>query len=90
MSENKIVEPRTLPGFMELLPEDQILFDNMKNIIEETYKEYGFLPMDNPIIGTVPFTIAIEYYILDITTSDNRSLFYIGRSTVNQAFGFEF
>lgn len=49
-----------------------------------------YYSMDNPIIGTVPFTIAIEYYILDITTTDNRSLFYIGKSTVNQTFGFEF
>jgi histidyl-tRNA synthetase len=47
---NKYTEPRILSGFMELLPEDQIVFDNMKNIIEETYKEYGFLPMDNPVI----------------------------------------
>ena len=47
---SKYTEPRILSGFMELLPEDQIIFDNMKNIIEETYKEYGFLPMDNPII----------------------------------------
>ena len=47
---NKYTQPRILSGFMELLPEDQVLFDNMKNIIEETYKEYGFLPMDNPII----------------------------------------
>lgn len=47
---SKYTEARILSGFMELLPEDQILFDNMKNIIEETYKEYGFLPMDNPVI----------------------------------------
>ena len=47
---NKYTEPRILSGFMELLPEDQIVFDNMKNIIEETYKEFGFLPMDNPVI----------------------------------------
>ena len=47
---NKYTEPRILSGFMELLPEDQIMFDNMKNIIEETYKEFGFLPMDNPVI----------------------------------------
>ena len=45
-----IVEPRTLPGFMELLPEDQIEFDRIKNIIEETYKRFGFLPIDTPII----------------------------------------
>ena len=47
---NKYTEPRILSGFMELLPEDQILFDNMKKTIEETYKEFGFLPMDNPVI----------------------------------------
>ena len=45
-----IVEPRTLPGFMELLPEDQIEFDRIKGIIEETYKKFGFLPIDTPII----------------------------------------
>ena len=45
-----IVEPRTLPGFMELLPEDQIEFDRIKGIIENTYKKFGFLPIDTPII----------------------------------------
>ena len=44
------VEPRTLAGFMELLPNEQILFEQMKNTIEETYKQYGFLPIDTPII----------------------------------------
>lgn len=43
-------EPRTLPGFMELLPNEQILFDQIKNTIEETYKTYGFLPIDTPVI----------------------------------------
>ena len=43
-------EPRTLSGFMELLPSDQILFEQMKNTIEETYKKFGFLPLDTPII----------------------------------------
>lgn len=47
---NKYIEPRILSGFMELLPSDQILFDNMKKIIEDTYKQFGFLPMDNPVI----------------------------------------
>ena len=44
------VEPRTLPGFMELLPEEQILFNQIRNAIEDTYKTYGFLPIDTPII----------------------------------------
>ena len=43
-------EPRTLPGFMELLPNEQILFDKIKQIIEDTYKNFGFLPIDTPII----------------------------------------
>ena len=44
------VEPRTLAGFMELLPDEQILFNQMKSIIENTYKKYGFLPLDTPVI----------------------------------------
>lgn len=43
-------EPRTLPGFMELLPSEQILFDQMKETIEDSYKTFGFLPIDTPII----------------------------------------
>lgn len=44
------VEPRTLSGFMELLPEQQILFNQMKEVIENTYKMHGFLPLDTPVI----------------------------------------
>lgn len=44
------VEAKTLPGFMELMPQDQILFDKMKNTIESVYSSYGFYPLDTPII----------------------------------------
>lgn len=43
-------EPRTLAGFMELLPNEQILFNQMKETIENTYQKFGFLPLDTPII----------------------------------------
>ncbi len=43
-------EPRTLPGFMELLPQDQILFNQIKEIIRRNYEKFGFLPLDTPII----------------------------------------
>ncbi len=43
-------EPRTLSGFMELLPNEQILFNQMKATIENTYQKFGFLPLDTPII----------------------------------------
>ena len=49
MSENKVVEPRTLPGFMELLPEDQIKFNNMVDKIRKSYEKFGFLPLDTPV-----------------------------------------
>ena len=44
------VEPRTLPGFMELLPKEQILFNKMKEKIQKSYEKFGFLPIDTPII----------------------------------------
>lgn len=44
------VEPRILSGFLELLPEDQIIFDRMKETIEKTYKKYGFVSVETPII----------------------------------------
>jgi len=49
MSNTKIT-PKILPGFMELLPEDQIEFNKMYDTIRNTYESYGFNPMDNPII----------------------------------------
>ena len=45
-----MIEPRTLPGFMELLPNEQILFEQMKQKIEKTYQKFGFLPLDTPIL----------------------------------------
>ncbi len=44
------VKPRTLSGFMELLPQQQMYFENMLSIIRETYEGHGFFPLDTPII----------------------------------------
>lgn len=46
---NKII-PRTLPGFLELLPNEQILFNQMLDKIRNSYEKFGFLPLDTPII----------------------------------------
>lgn len=43
-------EPRTLAGFMELMPNEQILFEQMKEKIEKIYQKFGFLPLDTPIL----------------------------------------
>ncbi len=44
------VQPRTLSGFMELLPARQIQFDRMAAIIRESFSLYGFTPLDTPLI----------------------------------------
>ena len=49
--ENKTyIKPRTLSGFMELLPNEQILFNQMMEKIKKSYEKFGFLPLDTPII----------------------------------------
>ncbi|MDY2905617.1 MAG: histidine--tRNA ligase [Eubacteriales bacterium] len=45
-----IIKPRTLSGFMELLPADEALFDGMVKTLKETYSLYGFTPLDTPLI----------------------------------------
>jgi len=47
---NNMIEPKTLPGFMELSPNDQVKFNQMKETIQRSYERFGFLPLDTPII----------------------------------------
>ena len=44
------VKPRILTGFMELLPEEQILFNKIYDTIRGVYESFGFLPLDTPVI----------------------------------------
>ena len=52
------IEPRTLPGFMELLPNEQIKFNSMMDKIRKTYERFGFLPLDTPIIEIADVLLA--------------------------------
>ena len=52
------VEPRTLPGFMELLPKEQIQFNSMIDKIRSSYERFGFLPIDTPIIESAEVLLA--------------------------------
>ena len=52
------IKPRTLSGFMELLPEDQIRFDRMVEVIRESFSIYGFTPLDTPIIEAAEVLLA--------------------------------
>lgn len=55
---NNIITPSILPGFMELLPKKQIIFNDMVNKITEVYKQNGFLPIDTPIIEKAEVLLA--------------------------------
>ena len=52
------VKPRTLSGFMELLPEDQMKMERMMQILRETYALFAFTPLDTPIIEAAEVLLA--------------------------------
>ena len=53
-----IIKPRTLSGFMELLPAKQIRFEKMVQILRTTYASYGFAPLDTPAIEDAQILLA--------------------------------
>jgi len=53
-----MIKPRTLSGFMELLPDKQIQFERMVSILRETYASYGFAPLDTPAIEDAQILLA--------------------------------
>ena len=52
------VAPRTLSGFMELLPADQIKMEKMMETLRRSYSVYGFAPLDTPIIESAEVLLA--------------------------------
>ncbi|NBH77352.1 histidine--tRNA ligase [Clostridiaceae bacterium] len=44
------MKPRTLSGFMELLPAKQAQFEKIAQVLRDTYALYGFYPLDTPIL----------------------------------------
>lgn len=52
------VKPRTLSGFMELLPEDQMKMERIMSILRETYSLFAFTPLDTPVIEAAEVLLA--------------------------------
>ena len=52
------VQPRTLSGFMELLPGPQQQMEQIMAILRETYSLYGFTPLDTPVIESSEVLLA--------------------------------
>ena len=53
-----IIKPRTLSGFMELLPGKQAQFERMMEILRNTYASYGFAALDTPVIEDAQILLA--------------------------------
>ena len=47
---SNLIAPRTLSGFMELPPQEQLLFDEVKRRLEEVYRSFGFYSIDTPVL----------------------------------------
>ena len=52
------IKPRTLSGFMELLPARQAQFERMAETLRRTYSLYGFTPLDTPLIESSEILLA--------------------------------
>lgn len=52
------IKPRTLSGFMELLPEKQAQMERIMETLRKTYALYGFTPLDTPVIEASEILLA--------------------------------
>ena len=52
------IKPRTLSGFMELLPAPQVQMERIMEVLRETYSLYGFTPLDTPAIESADVLLA--------------------------------
>ena len=70
------IKPRTLSGFMELLPARQAQFEKMTEALRRIYSLYGFTALDTPIIESSEVLLAkgggeTEKQIYRFTKGDN-------------------
>lgn len=72
-------KPSTKPlsGFMELLPEEQKLFNELLETIKNTYELCGFIPMDQPLLDRKEVLLAkaggeTEKQIYELTKGDTE------------------
>ena len=70
------IKPRTLSGFMELLPDKQAQMDAVLGVLRQTYELYGFTGIDTPAIESAEVLLAkgggeTEKQIYRFTKSDS-------------------
>jgi len=53
-----MIKPRTLSGFMELLPPEQVYFDEIIKRLRESFAAYGFTALDTPLMEAAEILLA--------------------------------
>ncbi len=74
--DRQITKPSILPGFMELLPAEQIAFNRMLDTIRNNFERYGFIPVDTPLLEKAEVLLAkgggeTEKQVYRFTKGDN-------------------
>ncbi len=44
-----LIQPRTPPGTLELLPREQMVFQHMQDVIRRGFERFGFVPVETPV-----------------------------------------
>ena len=52
------IKPRTLSGFVELSPPNQVLFDTITRRLRDSFSLYGFTPLDMPLMDAAEVLLA--------------------------------
>ena len=70
------IKPRTLSGFMELLPAPQLQMERVMEAVRSSYALYGFTPLDTPLVESSEILLAkgggeTEKQIYRFTKGDN-------------------
>lgn len=50
MNSKKLITPRKLQGFWELMPKEEMAFSSLLNSIENVFKQSSFVPLDTPVL----------------------------------------
>ncbi len=78
------VQPKTLTGFMELLPNEQVLFNQMKASIQKSYEKFGFLPLDTP-----PLSKCRRFYLQKAGGETEKQIYRFNKGDSDLALRFD-
>ena len=77
------INTHTIPGFIELLPEEQLLFEWVKTTIEKSYRLFGFAPIDTPVIERA------EVLLAKVGGETSKQIYKIAKESEEQALRFD-